>query len=174
MKIRVVVSAVLVFVMASCGSASSISTVSPTNPPATTVVPAGPTSTGSPENTAAIERWKSSKVTRYRFHFAPGCGMCLRRVGFITVTNGEVSAWEPDATSAVTGANVDQAKLDELPTIDALLAEAAKAEREATGRVEIVYDPTTGVPTRAFIDWIEQAIDDESGWAITDYTVLDT
>jgi Family of unknown function (DUF6174) len=160
MKIRVVLIAVLMIGLASCGSASSMSS---TNRPA---------STASFENTVAIERWQSLKVTLYRFHFAPSC-FCLRHVGFVTVTNGAVSAWEPDHTSNDTMTIVGEVKLDELPTIDSLLAEAARAEREATGRVEISYDAATGAPTRAFVDWIKEAIDDETVWAITDFSVLD-
>jgi Family of unknown function (DUF6174) len=162
MKIRVVAIAVLIVGLVSCGSASAISSASSEN---------RPSATASPKNTAALERWKSLKVTRYRFHFAPGC-FCARRVGFVTVTNGAVTGWEPDPSSKVTDTNIDEAKLDELPTIDSLLAEAARAEREATGRVEISYDATTGAPTRASIDWIKEAIDDESGWVIADYAVL--
>jgi hypothetical protein len=37
------------------------------------------------------------------------------------------------------------------------------------GFVEITYDPTTGVSTKAFIDWIKQATDDESSWVLTDF-----
>jgi Family of unknown function (DUF6174) len=159
MKIRVVAIVVLIIGLASCGSASSTTSG---NRPASKL---------SPENTAATERWKSLKVMRYRFHFSPGCN-CARRVGFVTVTNGVVTAWEPGPSSDVTMTNIGEAKLDDLPTIDSLLAEAARAEREATGRVEISYDVTTGAPTRASIDWIKEGIDDELGWVISDYAVL--
>jgi hypothetical protein len=163
MKIRVVAIAVLIVGLVGCGAyRSSISTTSSTTQPR---------SKGLAENKSAVERWKSLNVTKYRFHYAPGC-FCARRVGFVTVTNGKVSGWEPDPSSEVTNTNLDEAKLDQLPTIDSLLAEAARAEREATGRVEITYDPTTGAPTKAFVDWIKEAIDDEMVWAISDYTVL--
>lgn len=62
--------------------------------------------------------------------------------------------------------------MNQLSTIDALLVTAARAETEATGPVQIVFDPVSGVPTDASIDWLKDAMDDEYGWHVSDFRRL--
>jgi hypothetical protein len=82
-------------------------------------------------------------------------------------TDGVVTGFVADASTA--GFDVPSNRAN-LPTVDSLLREAARAEREATGARGIIYDPETGVPTFAHIDFDKNAIDDEIDWTITDFT----
>lgn len=62
--------------------------------------------------------------------------------------------------------------MDQVPTIETLLAMTERAEREATGPVQIVFDPATGVPVDAFIDWSKDTFDDEISWHVSDVRPL--
>jgi hypothetical protein len=118
---------------------------------------------------AATKQWKANHPVSYRFHYSVGC-FCPPLSGVITVTDGAVTDWVADPPRS--GETARRVTLADLPTVDSLLEEAARADREATGPVEITYDETTGVPMRASIDWLEKAIDDEVGWTVTDFTTV--
>jgi Family of unknown function (DUF6174) len=146
-------------------STSAASTSASTTTEATTTE-ATTTEATTTEAGAAWKRWKQSGVTSYRFHYVQSC-FCIPRNGMIEVTDGVVTGFVADASTA--GFDVPSNRAN-LPTVDSLLREAARAEREATGARGIIYDPETGVPTFAHIDFDKNAIDDEIDWTITDFT----
>ena len=108
---------------------------------------------------AARELWESQGLTSYTFEFERRC-FCVPAHYQVTVTDGVVTGAEP--LSPESPATPDPP----LETIDGLFDELERAEAEATGPVEVTYDPVNGVPTDAFIDWMLDAIDDENGWTI--------
>jgi hypothetical protein len=57
---------------------------------------------------------------------------------------------------------------DEVPTVGELLAEAEAARKDDADTVDIDR-AADGHPTRIFLDWDENAIDDESLYEISDY-----
>ncbi len=61
--------------------------------------------------------------------------------------------------------------LQYIPTIQELLDDYSAAVGEAD-RAEIEYDSLDGFPTRIFIDWDAEAIDDEACYTISAYTPL--
>jgi hypothetical protein len=95
--------------------------------------------------------------------------------GRITVTDGEVTGWQSypmsDATPDAAASTVGTPPVD-LPTVDDMISSAAAAEGTATGKVSITYDPATGIPTDAAIDWMRVAVDDETGWVVSDFEIL--
>jgi Family of unknown function (DUF6174) len=92
-------------------------------------------------------------------------------VGVATVSYDRVVGWrtDPDAPTA----RPADPKLDQVPTIDDLLTTAVRAETEATGPVKLVFDPVTGVPNQAFIDWMKDVNDEEGSWKVSDFRRFD-
>ena len=154
--------------VAACGTSVAV-----TGPNSSAVSIAGTPTTASESIRSAAKAaatWNARHVSSYSFHYIRQC-FCLRVVGIVTVTDGVVTGWKADPAELGDGGRDDSPPLDALPTIDKLLSDSARAEREATGKVEITYDPETGVPIKASIDWIKNAIDDEAGWIVRDLSL---
>ncbi len=60
------------------------------------------------------------------------------------------------------------------PTLSELAAEAEAAEAEGAEVVELTRDPVDGRPTRLDIDWMEEALDDEACFVVSDYSPTGT
>jgi uncharacterized protein YceK len=161
---KLVLSLLVVVLLSSCADNGANSTASSTTASSTTA--STTTASTTTEAGAAWKRWKQSGVTSYRFHYAQSC-FCLPKNGTIEVTDGVVTGFVADSSTA--GFDVPSNRAN-LPTVDSLLREAARAEREATGARGVIYDPVTGVPMFARIDFDKNAIDDEIDWTITDFT----
>ncbi|GAB5535744.1 MAG: hypothetical protein Rubg2KO_19930 [Rubricoccaceae bacterium] len=56
-------------------------------------------------------------------------------------------------------------------TLEELDELVERARREADD-VDVTYDPTYGFPADVYIDWIKDAVDDEIGYTVTDYSPL--
>jgi hypothetical protein len=140
-----------VLVLAGCGSSAPQSSDPPVSTSATTTTTVAP-------NAA----WASP--AHYRFDYRPGC-FCPSLPTRVEVRDGKVvKATLLEEVSGVPGET-------DSPTIDELLADVRRAEKEATGEVKVDYD-ANGVPIEASIDWIENAIDDEMTWRIENFKVL--
>jgi Family of unknown function (DUF6174) len=154
--------------LAACGSRVAV-----TNPNASSSSTAAGTSTTSGpihRSATAAAKWTSLHASSYSFHYAMRC-FCRPSVGYVTVTDGVVAGWKTDPREPGGPWHEDLPPLDALPTIDKLLSDAARAEREATGKVQVTYDPDTGVPIDASIDWDKNTLDDELGWTVSDFSV---
>ncbi len=106
---------------------------------------------------AALDTWLASGIDDYSFHIEVTC-FCPVDPTTVIVSDGV-----PDR-SPIHGS--------EFATIPTLIAEIERAEREATGEVEVAWGPY-GVPESVFIDWFDDAVDDEIGWTITEFSALD-
>lgn len=69
------------------------------------------------------------------------------------------------------GRRVVERKRTEVPTIAELLAQAEAAREDRADVVHVEY-AKDGRPTSIFIDWKENAIDDEEAYALSDYEAL--
>jgi hypothetical protein len=58
-------------------------------------------------------------------------------------------------------------------TVEGIFDEIQAALDEGADRVEVDYDPETGRPRRVDVDWIANAIDDETGIRIDRFEILD-
>jgi hypothetical protein len=133
----------------------------------TTVSEAGSKESSTPiAASKAVERWKALGVMSYSFHYREievhGHGV----IGVVTVTDGRVAGWRPDPGHP----EAIEKKVDEMPTIDSLLALAVRGKAEAKGTqppTRLVFDPVTGVPTSAYINWSEPHFATE--WQISDF-----
>jgi hypothetical protein len=131
-------------------------------PGSTTTTVSVTTTTAAGDAAGAEAKWKALHATDYSFHYVSMC-FCRHVSGTVTVAHGAVTRWRADGVD-----DANDPTLSTLPTIDSLLATAADAGRKATGAVTITYDPTTGAPLNASIDWLKEAVDDEQGWAVSD------
>jgi len=84
----------------------------------------------------------------------------------ITVENGQVT--KAEGISEADERSLESTELSP-PTLGQLLDELAEARRNDAHEAELTSDPTDGHPTKIVIDPIENAIDDEACYAITEY-----
>ena len=142
---------VLTAALAACGSSAPKAADPP--PPTTSTT----TTTIAPK-----DAWVAP--AHYRFDYRPGC-FCPSLPTRVEVRDGKVvKATLIEEVSGVPGQT-------DAPTIDKLLADVKRAEKEATGEVKVDYDKN-GVPIEASIDWIKNAIDDEMTWRIENFKIL--
>ena len=124
-------------------------------------------STGSPSSGG----WQEPAA--YSFAVTSSCG----ERGFlgdyqVIVAGGEVveAQWR-DRTS---GAWAPFDQLEAVPTLGDMLEEVREASEDPeAGEVSLETDPVDGHPTAISVDHIENAIDDESCYLITDYQPAD-
>lgn len=104
----------------------------------------------------------------YAFTLRVGCFCPYAGPLRITVADGEVvevRQLEPQEGQGDLQAWID----DQAMTLDELNELVERARREADD-VDVTYDPTYGFPTDVYIDWYKDAVDDEIGYTVTDYT----
>lgn len=84
----------------------------------------------------------------------------------LTVRNREVTKSRPLDASA----SAHSVPNDELPTLGWIMSRVAEAQR-GSSVVELETDAVDGHPTRIWIDWLPNAVDDEECYVITDYQI---
>jgi hypothetical protein len=89
----------------------------------------------------------------------------------IEVQDGEVVSMEFQNGAEIDPA-IRQDLFDKYATIDRIFAELDADLNGAADKVTIEYDPTYGFPTKADIDFVEEAIDDELYLSISDFEVI--
>ncbi|MCU1677770.1 MAG: hypothetical protein JWM93_2528 [Frankiales bacterium] len=122
---------------------------------------------------AAEAKWKSSNLPSYTFTFALHC-FCPPDEYVVTVKGGKVVSATPTST--------DEAKrgapaLADVWTIEKMFEQLHTAYEGGgpgefggpAAKVQVSYDAKYGFPTSAFIDWATNAIDEESGYSVTDF-----
>jgi hypothetical protein len=125
---------------------------------------AGETPSSASTSTTTVAKGTWDAPAHYRFDYRPGC-FCPNLPTRIEVRDGKVVKSEIlEELRGVPGTTNS-------PTIDDLLADVARAKKEATGEVKVDYDDN-GVPVEASIDWVKNAIDDEMTWRIENFTIL--
>jgi hypothetical protein len=155
-----------VVVLAACGSTTQRAQAESKMPPTTSAIASGASSSPSSSPAGlALQRWHEQAASSYSFRFKRKC-LCQPLTGVVTVTDGHVTAWTAAPEQPL--GSTEQAPMDQVPTIEGLLEMAVRAETEATGSMEIVFSPETGVPTDALIDWSTNTIDDEITWHVSD------
>ena len=108
------------------------------------------------------ERWAASGITRYAFTYRPSC-FCDTTPHLVVVDGG---------TTRIDGSPVDPSQpLHDwipagVPGLFALVRQAIDGDEVST-----TYDPATGVPTAMDSDPMQNAIDDELAFTITDWTL---
>ena len=118
----------------------------------------------------ARDRWTSSARTHYRFEYRRMCFCPAEVVRPVTI---EVRR---DTVIAVvdreTGTQMSLTQFGRpWPTVTELFAELDRAIRDADA-VDARYDPASGIPLSARIDWMTNAADDETSFTTGGLTPL--
>jgi hypothetical protein len=118
------------------------------------------------------EKWQDANIShyRYRLHISCFCAFVENMPLIIEVQDGEVVSMEYQSGNEIE--DVNRELFDKYATIDRIFAELEADLNGAADKVTVEYDPTYGFPTRADIDFIENAIDDELYLTISDFEEL--
>lgn len=116
---------------------------------------------------AARARWNSNGVSNYVVTARTLCfcvlgGQPVR----VSVRNGAVTS----VVVIATGQPVDAALTSVYRPIESLFDVLEDAVQRRAHRIEVTYDKQYGYPTRFFIDYLENAADEEFGYEIDTFT----
>ena len=119
------------------------------------------------------EKWREANISHYRYnlHLSCFCAFVENMPLVIEVQDGEVVSMEFHNGSEIDPA-IRQDLFEKYATIDRIFAELEADLNGAADKVTIEYDATYGFPTRADIDFIEEAIDDELYLTVSDFEAL--
>jgi len=127
-------------------------------------------------NQSEIERnqqkWQDANVSHYRYHLTLGC-FCVFSQDMpliIEVQEGQVVSMEYQSGNEIDAGSREL--FDKYATIDSIFAELEADLNGAADKVVVEYDPTYGFPTKADIDFIEEAIDDELYLSLANFEEL--
>ena len=107
----------------------------------------------------------------YAYTLNVGCFCIVTGPIRITVEDGEVTGVEELAERERDEPAVDDVVAERSVTLVELGDIVRRARREAD-KVDVEYDPTYGFPTSVAIDWYKDAVDDEIGYTVSDFTPL--
>ena len=117
----------------------------------------------------ARQRWNERAVTHYSYVLRPLC-FCISTGPFrVTVRDDEIVSVVDDGT----GEPVTGDPLVLVRTIDQLFVLLDEAWAEDAHVVQAEYDPTYGFPTELWIDYNENVADEELGYQVSEFAVLD-
>lgn len=147
--------------------------VAPQTPPTMTPIPA-PTATPAPITFLAANRdkWEAQNITHYRFELHVSCFCAFRDQMPLTieVQDGKVVSMVDSKGQSVT----DMAELFETyNTIEKLFAKLDAALNGEADSTTVEYDSAKGYPTTIYIDYLQEAADDEIGFTVSNLTVLE-
>ena len=158
--------ALLLVLLAACGSHTSSPTPSATASPS-------PSATASATIDGEIDTlgearavWATSGISSYRYTITRQCFCMETYIGPFTV---RVRDGVSTATRTSDGSEVDPLILELLP-LSAEELFAFVEERQAQASFRVTYDQTTGLPLSVWSDPIPEAADDELGIEVRDFT----
>ena len=118
------------------------------------------------------QKWQDQGISHYRYDLTLSC-FCVFNEDMpliIEVQDGEVVSMEFQS-----GREIDPNLLElfnKYSTIDRIFAELEADLNGAADKATIEYDPTYGFPTKADIDFVEEAIDDELYLTVSNFEAL--
>jgi hypothetical protein len=117
----------------------------------------------------ARRTWSRQGLTSYRFNVSQlcFCGPDVRGVFHVVVERGSVTS----VTDAETGAPRTPHPAVPL-TVEALFDKVEEAIERDADEIDVRYDPMLGYPQEIAIDFIENAIDDEVTYVVSDLMPL--
>ena len=106
--------------------------------------------------------WEAQGLADYTYDVRRVC-FCLFREGVrVTVLDGAVTG----ATDLVTGEVLEPIEVQLYLTIDGLFDLIQAAYDQNAHDVQVEFHPTRGYPTRIYIDYLENVIDEELGFTL--------
>jgi hypothetical protein len=111
----------------------------------------------------ARDRWEDSGITQYQYTYFESC-FCLPKVLQVTVVGG--------AITAIHDVEGDTAYVAPFPnlTVEGLFAEIEERLTREPATFDARYDASVGVPLQASFDPIANAVDDEWGFSVVEFT----
>ena len=118
------------------------------------------------------EKWQEANISHYRYELFISCFCAFNEDMplIIEVQDGKVVSMEFQS-----GKEIDPSLhelFDKYATIDRLFAELEADLNGAADKVDVEYDPTYGFPTKADLDFVEEAVDDELYLSISNFEEL--
>jgi hypothetical protein len=126
--------------------------------------PAGPGRADREDLARAEARWAAQGVRSYTLVVGPRC-FCGAQEIRTTVVEGVAT----ERVFVNDGSPVPPNLYTEVSTVDAMLAHLDHAIRTGAHQVDATYD-ARGIPVQAYIDYLENAIDEEFGWQVVSFT----
>ena len=113
----------------------------------------------------ARELWEEYEPANYSYAVRRFCFCATEAIGpvRVVVSNGIVV----EARYVATTDTVPTSYRSLFPTVAGLFDILEDAYDSDASDVDVTYDTNTGVPTEFFIDYIENAVDDEVGYEVT-------
>jgi hypothetical protein len=118
------------------------------------------------------EKWQNANISHYRYHLHISCFCAFveNMPLIVEVQDGEVVSMEYQSGNEIE--DVNRELFDKYATIDRIFAELEADLNGAADQVTVEYDPTHGFPTKADIDFVEEAIDDELYLTLSNFEAL--
>ena len=118
------------------------------------------------------EKWQDQGISHYRYELFISCFCAFNEDMplIIEAQDGKVVSME-----FTSGKQIDPSLLElfnKHATIDRLFAELEAGLNGGADKVVVEYDPTYGFPTRADIDVMQEAIDDELYLTVSNFEAL--
>jgi hypothetical protein len=118
------------------------------------------------------EKWQDAGISHYRYHLFVSC-FCVFNEDMpliVEVQDGQVVSMEYQSGNEIDATNREL--FEKYATIDRIFAEIEAGLNGAADKVTVEYDPTYGFPTKADIDFVEEAIDDELYLTLSNFEEL--
>jgi hypothetical protein len=118
------------------------------------------------ELTRNQERWQQQRPATYQYGVERlcFCGVEARGPVRVTVTGDDVT----DRSYIDTGEPVPALFEDLFPTVDGLFDVLRDAIEREAHRIDVTYDPISGVPLDLFIDYEQNVADEELGFRVVE------
>lgn len=164
---------VILFAIVVLTACSVAPTATPTAAPTPTNT-IGASATPAPTTFLAAnrEKWESQHITHYRFELHVSCFCAFRDQMPLTieVKDGKVVSMIDSKGQPVTQFGE---LFDTYNTIDKLFAKLDAALNGEADSTTVEYDSAKGFPTSIYIDYIQEAADDEIGFTVSNLTALE-
>lgn len=112
------------------------------------------------------ELWEATGPATYVYGVERLCYCGMRGPARVTVENGEVVSVV--LVEAEEDLPLSEATAELFPGVDGLFDILEDAIERNAHAIDVTYDPRNGVPLEFFIDYLENAVDEELGMRITE------
>jgi hypothetical protein len=117
--------------------------------------------------------WESQGITSYRFAVSRNCFCLVRGPVVIEVRDGKmVSIVDVETGKSVVDGFALSEIFAEAATIDLLFERIERAEAEGAALVRVSFDEMYGYPTEIYIDESELMADEEIGYTVSEFEIL--
>ncbi len=111
--------------------------------------------------------WVNQGIRSYQYRLQVNC-FCPPEVTdpvIVEVREGAASS----VLYAATGKPAESKYFDKYDTVDELFLVIEDTIKRGADEISVTYDETLGFPTRIYIDFVKQAVDDEIAYNISDF-----